>query len=223
MKPSHISEQNPILPETPAETTIPASRRNWRKRFFRHIPPVLIVVVIIFALFVTGFVYFGERINHFTIATPLPQADGIIVLTGGRARIENAIALLKKNKAQQLLISGVDRSADSATLARANHADPKLFECCIELGHDALNTKGNGEESAQWVQKHHFKKIYIVTNDYHMPRSLYIMQQAMPHVELIPFPIRIKNKNNDWLNVINHLRVLGVEYVKYIGTKFLKL
>ncbi|UXM95757.1 YdcF family protein [Bartonella sp. HY329] len=223
MKPRDISGHKQIQPEKGKDDARLEPSRYWRKRFFKHIPPISILVFILFAIFTTGFVYFGEKVDRLMAPDPLPQADGIIVLTGGRARIESGIFLLNQKKAHNLLISGVNPSADSGTLARANHTDPKLFECCIELGREALNTKGNGSESAEWVKKHNFKKIYVVTNDYHMPRSLYIMQQAMPNVELIPYPIRVENQSEDWLSVINHLRVLGIEYLKYIGTRFFKL
>ena len=223
MKPRDISGYQDKVPDKGSDSGALPVKRNWRRRFFRHIPPILIVVFLLFASFGIGFVYFGETVDRLVVPNPLPQADGIIVLTGGRARIESGIYLLNQKKAQRLLISGVNPAADSITLARANHADPNLFECCIALGHEALNTKGNGSESAQWVKKHGFKKIYVVTNDYHMPRSLYIMQKAMPNVELIAYPIRIENQSDDWLSVINHLRVLGVEYLKYIGTRFLNL
>ncbi|UXN03799.1 YdcF family protein [Bartonella sp. HY406] len=223
MKPRDISGNQQIPPEQGDQSPRLIYKRNWRKRFFKHIPPILIFVFIVFAIFTTGFVYFGEKVDRLMAPNPLPQADGIIVLTGGRARIESGIFLLNQKKAHHLLISGVNPAADSGTLARANHTDPKLFECCIELGHEALNTKGNGSESAEWVKKHNYKKIYVVTNDYHMPRSLYIMQQAMPDVELIPYPIRVENQSDDWLSIINHLRVLGIEYLKYIGTRFLNL
>lgn len=223
MKPHDISGHKHIPPETGGDGARLEHKHYWRKRFFKHIPPISILVFILFAIFTTGFVYFGEKVDRLMAPNPLPQADAIIVLTGGRARIESGIFLLNQKRAHNLLISGVNPAADSGTLARANHTDPKLFECCIELGREALNTKGNGSESADWVKKHNFKKIYVVTNDYHMPRSLYIMQQAMPNVELIPYPIRVESQNDDWLSVINHLRVLGIEYLKYIGTRFFKL
>ena len=52
-----------------------------------------------------GFVDFAERVAG--AAPPAdPRAEGIVVLTGGTARIDGALQLLAEGRANRLLISG---------------------------------------------------------------------------------------------------------------------
>ena len=69
-------------------------------------PPV-IAILCGFLLFLGGFVVFATHVGRMS-TPPAPQAaDAIIVLTGGQARLDAAVELLKTGKGQRLLISGV--------------------------------------------------------------------------------------------------------------------
>lgn len=193
---------------------------RWRRRFFKHLPPVTLVLLFFCSALGIGFVYFSETIYRLQVPRPLPKADGIIVLTGGRARLESGLKLLEEGKGSRLLISGVNPIADRTALVRATHADPKLFECCVDLGREALNTVGNANESADWVAKNHYKTVYVVTNDYHMPRSLLLLKRTLPNTTLIAYPInQSAGQDESWLQFFDRLRVIGTEYLKFIGVK----
>jgi hypothetical protein len=73
---------------------------------------VLLLVVVLgfigFIVFVTGL----ERNQH----EPIYAADGITVLTGGRARIDEAMRLLAAGKAKRMLITGVNRTTTKEEL-----------------------------------------------------------------------------------------------------------
>src|SRR5690606_15928842 len=101
-----------------------------------------------------------------------PAADAIIVLTGGQSRLDAGIDLLKSGKGRRLLISGVNPAANRDDLRAATGGDRRLFSCCVDIDHAALDTIGNAEESAKWVEDHRYGSIILVTNNYHMPRSL---------------------------------------------------
>ena len=68
----------------------------------------------IFALIFTGiawlagFVLFHHRINHFAPDDGQP-ADAIVVLTGGKNRIAEAVKLLNDGLGEKLFISGVSK------------------------------------------------------------------------------------------------------------------
>jgi uncharacterized SAM-binding protein YcdF (DUF218 family) len=119
-------------------------------------------------LYVLGYAFF---------AVLLPKSgderttDGIVVLTGGAKRLERGLDLLEQGKAQRLLISGVDRSVRPRELAIRYGKDQDLFDCCIDLGREAVDTRSNGEETNRWLKKRKFKTIRLVTTDWHMPRA----------------------------------------------------
>ncbi|MEP7004418.1 MAG: YdcF family protein [Sphingomonas bacterium] len=111
----------------------------------------------------------------FAIGMPAPlgdvKTDGIVVLTGSPGRINHGIALLEKHAAQRMLISGVAPQVRPVELALEYRASPALFTCCIDLGHEAVDTRSNAEETAAWVKHHHYRSIRLVTSNWHMARA----------------------------------------------------
>jgi uncharacterized SAM-binding protein YcdF (DUF218 family) len=116
-------------------------------------------------------------LGYAAFAVLLPKAgdervtDGIVVLTGGAKRLERGLDLLQREKAKRLLVSGVDRSVRPVELAQRYGSDPALFECCIDLGREAVDTRSNAEETARWVKRHKLESIRLVTTDWHMARA----------------------------------------------------
>lgn len=192
---------------------------RWKKRFFKHLPPVSLFILFCIVIFGAGFFYFSEKISRLAPPDPLPVADGIIVLTGGESRLEAGLDLLAKGRGKRLLISGVNPSTNSQSLIRVTHSDPKLFDCCVDLGHEAVNTIGNAEEATDWVKKNHYQRVYIVTNDYHMPRSLRELNRLMPATEFFAYPISDSNGEQSWVRQFTELRLLASEYIKFIGAE----
>src|SRR5918911_2382475 len=77
------------------------------------------------------------------------KTDAIVVLTGGRLRLETGIELLTAGKASKLFVSGVNQQVDREELLRGFGRLPEKVTCCIVLGHAADNTFGNARETAR--------------------------------------------------------------------------
>jgi uncharacterized SAM-binding protein YcdF (DUF218 family) len=168
-------------------------------------------------LFAAGFGLFASHVSGMATPEDLPRADAIIVLTGGQARIDAGLELLKSGKGERLLISGVNPVADRDELRAATGADRTLFSCCVDIDHAALDTIGNAEESAKWVRSHHYGSVILVTNNYHMPRSLLEMGRYIGDAELQPYPVvNTRLDNGGWVTKPGALRVLFTEYNKYL-------
>ena len=105
-----------------------------------------------------------------------------------------AMDLLEKGLGKRLLITGVNPASKRAMKTLLHGGE--LFDCCVDLGFAALNTHGNAEEAASWVQRHHYSSLIIVTADYHMPRSMVEFGAEMPGVKLIPIPFRMRSTNS---------------------------
>ena len=189
-----------------------ASRRSWS--VLRILGFSLAGVV---ALFVCGFGWFANHVGHLTTPSDPQKADAIIVLTGGQSRLDAAMALLESGKGERLLISGVHPSASRRQLQKATGGDKELFSCCVDLDRTALDTIGNAEESAKWVENHAYGSIILVTNNYHMPRSLLEMGRLLHHAKLEPYPVVNSNLDNgNWMTKPQAVRVLFTEYNKYL-------
>ncbi|WP_345115711.1 YdcF family protein [Bartonella jaculi] len=184
--------------------------------WFRYFPPTALSLLIIVLFFCAGFVIFSERTERLQPPSPLPKADAIIVFTGGENRIETGLDLLQKRLGSRLLISGVNTTTNLQRLKYSTHITPQLFTCCVDIGHEATNTKGNAEESAAWIKKHHYHTVYIVTHDYHMWRSLRELKYLMPEINFIAYPVK-KNDTESTIQQINQIRILVFEYIKMIG------
>lgn len=99
------------------------------------------------------------------------MTDGIVVMTGGVGRVDHGVALLRAGKARRLLISGVDSTVRPHELAVAAGAPAALFDCCVDLGREAVDTRSNADETARWVKKRGYHSIRLVTSAWHMPRA----------------------------------------------------
>ena len=161
-----------------------------------------------------GFIRFATIIASFNQPSP-PVGDGIVVLTGGKSRIDSALQLLEDGRAKRLLITGVYRETTKNTIMSLFPAQKELFSCCIDLDWNAMDTKQNGLETAKWMEKQKFSSLIVVTSDYHMPRSMLEMTRAMPDIRLLPYVAR--NKNAPKQAVIGdseHLRMMVREFIK---------
>lgn len=110
-------------------------------------------------------------------ATTLPRpagdraTDAIVVLTGGAGRIDRGLDLLARRRARRLLVSGVDRTVRKAELAARTRRPLALFECCVDLGKESVDTRSNARETAAWLARFGFRSVRLITTDWHMPRA----------------------------------------------------
>lgn len=148
----------------------------------------------------------------------VPKADGIVVLTGGGARLDRADDLFESGVGKRLLISGVDQTISKRTLKNLLHGGPR-FDCCADVGYSAEDTHGNAQEAANWTRRHGFNRILLVTARYHMPRSLQEFSVAMPEVTLLPYPVEQDRIDlSDWWHRPRTVFLLHREYVKYLAS-----
>jgi uncharacterized SAM-binding protein YcdF (DUF218 family) len=151
-------------------------------------------------------------LGYALFAVLLPKAgddrltDGIVVLTGGAKRMERGIDLLERGRARRMLVSGVDRTVRPGELA-AHYGDrQKLFDCCIDLGRESVDTRSNAEETANWIRRHKFRSVRLVTTDWHMPRAEFELARQTRGLVVVPDAIQ---SNPDF-------RQLFTEYNKYL-------
>ena len=118
-------------------------KRRWRRIF---IPVGLLAVAWVVGLFI-----FVDRIPE--VAGDQDgdlHTDAIVVLTGGRGRVELGTALLARSAAQKMLISGVAPNVAPRDVIPATRLESAILECCVTLGRAARNTRENAVETAGW-------------------------------------------------------------------------
>ncbi|HWL03309.1 MAG TPA: YdcF family protein [Xanthobacteraceae bacterium] len=192
---------------------MPARRRHWLLRgFARFLGRALMLVLLLAAL---GFVWFLLSIPLEESSTR--RADGIVALTGGAARVTDAIELLASGRGKRLLISGVHPATSAAEISRLKPDYARLVRCCVDLDRDALNTWGNATNTRRWVEQQGFRSIIVVTSNYHMPRAMMELSRQLPDVELLPYPVVSPTlRTEPWWASLATTRLVFSEYVKYI-------
>jgi uncharacterized SAM-binding protein YcdF (DUF218 family) len=163
------------------------------------------IIATILLIWVLGFAWFA-------LFLPQPaetrRTDGIVVLTGGAKRIDRGLELMEDKKARRMLISGVDLDVKPGELAAQYDRSTALFDCCIDLGFRAVDTRSNALETARWVSRHKIKTLRLVTHDWHMRRAMLEIGIALPdNVEVIPdavptrptFQILFREYHKYWL------------------------
>lgn len=121
----------------------------------------------------------------------LRPTDAIVVLTGGPGRLTRGLEVLEAGRAKRMFVSGVGREVLPAELAYANNAPEPLFACCVDLGHEAVDTRSNGPEVARWVKRHGYRSVRLITTDWHMPRARFELSRSLdPAVQVVPDAVR---------------------------------
>jgi uncharacterized SAM-binding protein YcdF (DUF218 family) len=163
----------------------------------------------------TWFVY-----SSLTIAIDrTTPTDAIVVVTGGRLRVETALDLLGAGRAQKLFISGVNPRVDRVALLRVIGRTDESTADRIEIGHEAENTLGNARETAQWMHREGYRSLRLVTSWYHMRRSLLEFERVMPDTLIVAEPVFAAHSDpelwSEWLDVA--ILTVG-EYDKFLAT-----
>jgi len=179
----------------------------------------LAALLILLMIWTVGLLAFATRVEHSTPAAEPPVADGIVALTGASViRLEAATKLLEEGKGKRLLVSGVNRQASRADILDVTKAGKKVYDCCVDLGFMAADTVGNAEETADWARAKGYKRLILVTADFHMPRALLELHAAMPEAQIIPYPVLTETLDTPrWTRTNRGVRLMALEYTKYLA------
>jgi uncharacterized SAM-binding protein YcdF (DUF218 family) len=164
-------------------------------------------------LYALGFALFVGSLPR-PASAPGKGADAIVALTGEGGRLAPAVSLLERGGGERLLITGVNQATSKRNLRDLLENAGEAFDCCADLGFAATDTRGNAREAAEWARAHDYRSLIVVTNSYHMPRSLAEFSARMPGIELIPFPVPSERDPTPWQS----LRRLHAEYAKYLAS-----
>ena len=157
-------------------------------------------------LYVLGFALFAITLGE-PAPGDAPNVDAIVAITGGKGRIEHATALLAAGKGKRLLIAGADPSVRKVDLVHRLGGKRKLFECCVDLGSESVDTRSNAEEAKRWIERHRYNSIRLVTSDWHMRRARYEFNRKLSaNIKVIPDAVRTEP----------NFGTLFAEYNKYL-------
>ena len=183
----------------------------------------IILVVTIVILF--SFIAWLSLLYHMSKHDYLQEGDLlstenslIVVLTGGKGRIEKGMELLRKGNGKFLLISGVFKK-EKVKNKYLFEDNLDLKECCIFFEEKAKNTFQNASEVSNWLKdkKVNIESIQLITSYYHIPRSFIIFKKFFPDKKIITVPVSQFSLSKE---LLFHIKLIFSEYLKIFYTFF---
>ena len=155
---------------------------------------------------------------YFNSSTEILGKVGVVVLTGGKNRIEKGVDILSKGYGDKLLISGVFMPSEIKAKFSLEKEKKELFKCCVSFDQRSKNTYENAEEVVKWLNENKdIKSIILVSSYYHLPRSIMIFEKKIKSdVKIYPTPAVQKTnfKNQSFFQ----LKLIISEYFKVLYT-----
>ena len=108
------------------------------------------------------------------------RTDAVVVLTGGNGRVVRGVQVLRDGYAERLFVTGVDKEVKPHEFAVQYKVRSALMACCVTLGFQAKDTRGNGVETGAWVRAQEVDSLRLVTNDWHMRRAVLELRRHLP-------------------------------------------
>jgi len=177
--------------------------------FLKGIVAVLILLVFLASALFIDFVYktLSYKTRDYTV-------DAIVVLTGGRGRVDEGVKLFKGGKGEHLFLIGVDPLVKKADLYAEKSGERSGEEVYLEKA--SRNTLENAIFARELMQKNNVRSMLLITSRYHMKRSLLIFRSILPKdIAIYPHPVAIKNSTEPWWSHGGSFRLLFSEFYKY--------
>ena len=194
----------------------PQDQNRLRPRKKKGLRNAVLVLIVLLAA--------GAAIPHLNARTlPGPggkPADALLVLTGDENRIPEGYRAWREGKAAELYILGAGGGAklEKVLPGRPALSPKELRKLHIEGWSE--NTLENAFSAKDLAAGRGFRKVILVTSDYHMPRAHLSLRTVLPapvSIEVIP----VRTEWKDRAAFPRTLRLFFVEGWKYWGYRIL--
>jgi uncharacterized SAM-binding protein YcdF (DUF218 family) len=171
---------------------------------------------LIFLIFLAIFLFVLYLARHpllrfageFWVVDETPEVSDVIVVLSGdnydADRATRAASLYKSGMAPRVLATGraLRPYASSTDLMKRDLADKGVPAAAIdEFTHDEDDTKDEALALSDFVKAHNWKKVLLVTSNYHTRRAEYIYERTLPpgtQLRVISAPDSQFDPNNWW-------------------------
>lgn len=169
---------------------------------------IMLALLVITALFI-DFTY-----KTFSALPSTVQADAIVVLAGGKGRIEEGVRLFREKRGKWLFFIGVDPTVRKSDLYRAEPGDPPADNLFLEK--TSRNTLENAIYGRDLLAKHNVGSLLLITSRYHLKRSALLFRNSLPSkVVIYTHPVDSSKLKKDWWYHVGTFRLLFSEFYKY--------
>lgn len=155
----------------------------------------------------------------FSVSQRNVKADAIVVLAGGRGRVEEGVRLYREHQGRYLFLIGVDPSVRKSDLFRERTGEGGGEGVFLE--NVSRNTLENAIYARDMILKKEISSIKLITSRYHMKRATLIFRNTLPKdIAIYPHPVDTRNLKEEWWSHGGSFRLLFSEFYKYCLFRF---
>lgn len=170
--------------------------------------------LLVLALLIVAALFVDFTYKTFSARPRLVHADAIVVLAGGKGRVEEGIRLFREKQADRLFLVGVDPTVRISDLYRPGKGDPPSDHVVLERS--SRNTLENAIYGRDLLLSYNVNSVLLITSRYHLKRSTLLFRQALPaQITLYSHPVDSSNFKKDWWYNIGSFKLLFSEFYKY--------
>jgi len=171
---------------------------------------LLVLALLVLSVLFVDFVY-----KTYSLAQREVHTDAIVVLAGGRGRVEEGVKLYQAGQGHLLFLIGVDPLVKKGELYKGDDTENVFLEKV------SRNTLENAIYARDLITKHRVSSIKLITSRYHMKRATLIFRNALAKdVAIYPHPVDSRNLKEDWWVHGGSFKLLFSEFYKYCMFRF---
>ncbi len=147
------------------------------------------IIIIYYFLFLFFIFITLKIVINFKTNPDLKKIDAIVVLTGGKGRINLGKQFLRANKNIYFIVTGANPNFSLKFLREKLNLHGKN----VIIENRSKNTIENAYEVKKIIKKYRIKKILLITSKSHMIRALIIFKMILPNnIKIYPFAVQDK-------------------------------
>jgi uncharacterized SAM-binding protein YcdF (DUF218 family) len=175
---------------------------------------ILVILLVALAVLFVDFVH-----KTFSVRSSERTTDAIVVLAGGRGRIEEGNRLYRNQQGSWLFLIGVDPLVRKRDLFRDRNSAGEGDKVILEKV--SRNTLENALYARDIIVSKEIGSISLITSRYHMKRATLIFRSLLPReIAIYPHPVDSRNLQEKWWNHGSSFRLLFSEFYKYCLFRF---
>ena len=154
--------------------------------------------------------FIGFTWEVFSLKSKDVTADAVVVLAGGKGRIEEGIRLYRAGGGGVLYLIGVDPSVRKRDLVKEQPSEQIILE------NMSANTLENALYARDLLARKNVRSLQLITSRYHMLRARLIFRNVLPKdIAIYSHPVDSRNFKEEWWRYGGSFRLLFTEFYKY--------
>lgn len=182
----------------------------------------IIAAIFLFIIVIIVISFWRFSLEFYRVYSLPSQIEAIVVLTGGKGRLQYALKLLEQSQAKVLFIAGAGTGL-SFIFSKEELESMDLSK--IYLDQKSQSTVQNALEAKNYMIQQGMSSLVLVTSNYHMKRAFFLFRDIFPsNIEIIPYAIESENFDlNNWWQMPGSLKIAFLEYLKYGWYRFIPI